>query len=313
MDTSPQVTYIYTDGGCDPNPGPGGWGAVLLYGAHRKELSGAEAHTTNNRMELTAAIEALRALKRPSCVEIVTDSEYLKRGVTEWLPKWVARGWRRARGQPVENEDLWRQLAQELARHTVSWRWIPGHSGYAENERADALARAARKALLAQNRREEESTSPLPRLEVYTRGCALGASGPGGYAAILVGPNGEARSVVGARDESTANAMELQAVVAALRAVREPSEIVVYTPSQYVLDGATKWLAVWRQNTWRTRTGEAVKHREAWEELARWMERHRVRWYRLPPDENTYSAEAARLARQEAEKRRVAPRHTGTI
>ncbi len=308
MSASPTVTYIFTDGGCDPNPGPGGWGAVLVYGAHRQELSGAEAHTTNNRMELTAAIEALRALKRPCQVEITTDSEYLKRGVTEWLPRWVAKGWRRAHGQPVENADLWRQLAEELARHTVSWRWIRGHSGHPLNERADALARAARERLLKAERPPDGGA--LPRIEIYTRGCALGAPGPGGYAAILRRPSGETQAVVGAQGQATANQMELQAAIAALRAVGEPAEVTIYTPSKYLLDGATKWLPAWRRSGWQTRTGEPVKHREAWEELARLMERHRVQWRHLPPEGDGPSAEAARLARQKAEGLRTTRRPT---
>jgi len=310
MNASPTVTYIFTDGGCDPNPGPGGWGAVLLYGPHRQELSGAEAHTTNNRMELTAAIEALRALKRPCRVEIVTDSEYLKRGVTEWLPRWVAQGWRRAHGQPIENLDLWKQLVEELGKHTVSWRWIRGHSGHPMNERADALARAAREGLTRAKRAAVKEADPIPRIEAYTRGCALGAPGPGGYAAILRRPSGETWAVSGARGEATANQMELQAAIAALQAVGEPAEMTIYTPSKYVLDGATKWLPSWRRNGWQTRTGEAVKHREAWEELGHLMERHRVQWHHLPPDGDTHSAEAVRLARQEAESLRAIRRPT---
>ncbi|ROR32678.1 ribonuclease HI [Inmirania thermothiophila] len=137
------VVEIFTDGACRGNPGPGGWGALLRWRGHERELSGAEAQTTNNRMELTAAIRALEALKRPSAVVLITDSEYLQRGVTEWLPRWKARGWRTASRQPVKNQDLWRRLDELLARHRVEWRWVRGHSGHAGNERADALARRA--------------------------------------------------------------------------------------------------------------------------------------------------------------------------
>jgi len=142
---------IYTDGGCKPNPGPGGWGVLLLWGIdYAKELSGAEPHTTNNRMELTAAIEALRALKRPCDVTLHTDSEYLQQGITSWLPDWIARGWRRKGNRPVENEDLWRALHAETQRHTISWRWVKGHAGDAHNERVDQLATQARERLLQQ-------------------------------------------------------------------------------------------------------------------------------------------------------------------
>ena len=131
---------IYTDGACKGNPGPGGWGALLRYGEHEHELFGGEAATTNNRMELTAVIEALRALKRPSQVVVHTDSQYVQKGVTEWLRNWKQRGWKTADRKPVKNEDLWRALDALLASHQISWRWVRGHSGHPENERADALA-----------------------------------------------------------------------------------------------------------------------------------------------------------------------------
>ena len=137
---------IYTDGACRGNPGPGGWGAVLLYGGHRREISGAAARTTNNRMELTAAIRALEALTRPSAVDLYTDSTYLKDGITRWLPNWKARGWRTAAKSPVKNRDLWEALDALVQSHDVSWHWVRGHAGNTENERADALARAALKA-----------------------------------------------------------------------------------------------------------------------------------------------------------------------
>ncbi len=137
---TPEVV-IYTDGACSGNPGPGGWGAILMSGAHEKELWGGEAHTTNNRMEIMAAIQALEALKRPCRVELHTDSQYLRQGITEWLPGWKARGWRTAAKAPVKNEDLWRALDAARARHEVAWRWVKGHSGHPLNERADELAR----------------------------------------------------------------------------------------------------------------------------------------------------------------------------
>ncbi len=140
---------IYTDGACSGNPGPGGWGAVLLYGEHRREISGASADTTNNRMELTAAIRALEALKRPTDVDLYTDSTYVKDGITRWLPGWKAKGWRTASKSPVKNRDLWEALDALVQRHDVSWHWVRGHAGNAGNERADALARAALKAAAA--------------------------------------------------------------------------------------------------------------------------------------------------------------------
>lgn len=162
---------IYTDGGCDPNPGPGGWGVILRFtmpedrvsalsdggksaaytvsvqdgvATVTRELSGGDPHTTNNRMELTAAIEALRALKQPCAVDFYTDSEYVQKGITAWLPKWIANNWRRGKGgQPVKNVDLWQALHEQSQRHHITWHWVRGHAGNRYNERADALARAA--------------------------------------------------------------------------------------------------------------------------------------------------------------------------
>jgi ribonuclease HI len=131
---------IYTDGACRGNPGPGGWGAILRHGSREKELYGAEPGTTNNRMELTAAIAALEALKRPCEVTLTTDSEYLRKGITEWLAAWKRRGWKTADKKPVKNQDLWERLERATHGHKIHWKWIKGHSGHAENERADGLA-----------------------------------------------------------------------------------------------------------------------------------------------------------------------------
>jgi len=138
---------IFTDGACSGNPGPGGWAAILRAGGHEREISGSEPATTNNRMELMAAIRALEALKRRSTVTLHTDSRYVMDGVTKWIKRWKTNGWRTGDKKPVKNEDLWRMLDAAVERHTVHWRWVAGHSGHAENERADALARAAIKQL----------------------------------------------------------------------------------------------------------------------------------------------------------------------
>jgi ribonuclease HI len=134
---------IFTDGACRFNPGPGGWAAILRSGGYEKEISGGEQATTNNRMELMAAIKALDALKGPSIVTLHTDSRYVMDGLQKWLPRWKANGWRTADKKPVKNGDLWRALDEAASRHDIAWRWVAGHSGHLENERADALARAA--------------------------------------------------------------------------------------------------------------------------------------------------------------------------
>jgi ribonuclease HI len=137
---NPDTIYIYSDGACKGNPGTGGWGALLVSGGHRKEISGGEANTTNNRMEMTAVIRALESLKRPSTVEVHTDSQYVQKGISEWMPGWKRRNWRTADGKPVKNQDLWLQLDALSQLHRIEWKWVRGHAGHPENERADALA-----------------------------------------------------------------------------------------------------------------------------------------------------------------------------
>jgi ribonuclease HI len=139
---------IFTDGACSGNPGPGGWGAVLISKGHEKEIRGGELATTNNRMELMAAIQALEALTRPCKVELHTDSKYVQQGIGQWIHAWKARGWKTADNKPVKNEDLWRRLDEARSRHDVQWRWVKGHAGHGLNERADELARRGIKDVL---------------------------------------------------------------------------------------------------------------------------------------------------------------------
>ncbi len=138
--TAGQAVHIYTDGACKGNPGPGGWGALLRFGGEEREMCGGEFSTTNNRMELTAVIEALAALKRPSRVVLHTDSQYVQKGITEWIHGWKARGWRTAGKTPVKNADLWKRLDELAAGHEIEWKWVRGHAGHDGNERADGLA-----------------------------------------------------------------------------------------------------------------------------------------------------------------------------
>ncbi len=141
--SSDSIVKIYTDGACSGNPGPGGWGLVMRWNSHEKELSGGEAETTNNRMEMMAVIKGLEALKKKSQVEVYTDSKYVQQGLNEWLAGWKARGWKTAAKKPVKNQDLWQELDELQAQHDITFHWVKGHAGHPENERADALATAA--------------------------------------------------------------------------------------------------------------------------------------------------------------------------
>ena len=149
LGADPETVYLFSDGACSGNPGPGGWGVLLRYRGQEKELSGAEPETTNNRMELMAVIQGLEALHRPVRVCVCTDSQYVMKGVTEWMAAWKRRGWKTADRQPVKNQALWQRLEAALAPHQVEWQWVRGHSGHPDNERADALATAARRELSA--------------------------------------------------------------------------------------------------------------------------------------------------------------------
>ena len=140
-EAKPESVEIFTDGACSGNPGPGGWGAILRFRGVEKELKGGEKLTTNNRMEMMAVLVALNTLSRPCAIDLYTDSQYVMKGVTEWLRGWKARGWKTADKKPVKNEDLWKALDEACARHKIKWHWVKGHAGHAENERADQLAR----------------------------------------------------------------------------------------------------------------------------------------------------------------------------
>ena len=152
MTTERAKVVMFTDGACSGNPGPGGWGVILVSGAHRKELTGGEADTTNNRMELLAAINGLEALKKPSLVELHTDSMYLRDGITKWVHGWKRNGWKTADKKPVKNVELWQRLLLAVAAHEIDWRWVKGHAGHDENERADALAREGMQPFLKKRR-----------------------------------------------------------------------------------------------------------------------------------------------------------------
>ena len=275
MSDKPHV-IIYTDGGADPNPGPGGWGALLIAaGGRSKELSGAERATTNNRMELTAALEALRALKRPCRVDFYTDSQYLRRGVTEWLAAWQARGWRRKGDKAVENLDLWQALQKEVARHEIAWHWVKGHAGDAHNERVDRLATAARRKLTG----ADTPQAFAPQYEIALRVSVPRGSKVGGYAfRVRNAETGTSETHTGQVRNVTSNRLGLEAARAALERTPEGAAVRVYCPDDYLHKGMTQWLAGWQKRRWRTRGGEPVKNREAWQALAQLADARRVQW-----------------------------------
>ena len=289
---------VYTDGGADPNPGPAGWGAVILDEAGRqsRELSGGAARSTNNRMELTAAIEALRALPEDAEVTVHTDSIYLKKGVTEWLPRWIARGWRRRTGE-LQNEDLWRELSELTAGRRVRWQWLKGHAGHLHNERADRLATAEIRKLKGGGERARRRTAAQPpEVEILLR---VSGGGQRGAWAARVRTGGEEDLRTGAARGATANELELLAAAELLESLPEGASVAVHSGSDYLRKGASEWLDGWRARGWRTKTGTPVQNRAAWERLARAMARRRVSWPEVkgePPEGWDELGAAARKA-----------------
>lgn len=282
---------IYSDGGADPNPGIGGWAAILRAGGREKVLSGSDPHTTNNRMELEAAIAALRALKRRSEVEFHTDSEYLRKGITEWIDKWAEADWRR-KGKPIPNADLWQALWTLVKEHDVEWHWVKGHAGDALNERVDRLARQARLAITPADR----PAGDLPRL--YVRATCKGNPGPGAWGVVLE-RDGETEQTSGSVQQTTNNRMELMAVLEGLKLVEPGSAVQVITMSDYVYQGATKWIHGWRRRDWKKRGGGPVSNQDLWKELDRLSERYQVHWLNAKGEPEMDSAglhEAALIA-----------------
>ncbi|HEX9942499.1 MAG TPA: ribonuclease HI [Thermoanaerobaculia bacterium] len=269
----PEVV-LYTDGGADPNPGTGGWAAVLIEPASGtvREISGGEPRTTNNRMELTAAIRGLEALKRPCRVHLFTDSLYLRKGITEWLPGWAARGWRRKAGE-LQNEDLWRRLAELIEKHEVRWDWVRGHAGNQWNERADKLAtleirkRKGGAALAA--------PSAKPDAQVFLRVSCSGRKG--GWAALLR-RGGEETVLSGGLESTTANQLDLLGAIAALESLPTGISVAVHTGSDYLRNGAARWLDGWKRRGWKTQEGQPVQNRDLWERLERALAVRRVTW-----------------------------------
>jgi ribonuclease HI len=279
---TPEVA-VYTDGGCDPNPGPGGWGAILRWGDREWVLSGNDPDTTNNRMELQAAAAALALLEGLAgrCqVRVHTDSQYLRRGITEWVAGWVRRDWRTSTGQPVKNQDLWRVLHRMTETHDVSWHWLKGHAGHPLNERADRLATEALRSL----RRgpgapdaHHASEKDQPAVEICVKASCRGAQGPGGWGAVLrLGE--KTRTLSGREPSTTANAMLIRGATEALRALKRPCEVTLYSDAKYLVQGASLWVKGWQARGWQTREGKPVANQDAWEALLEAAHSHQVTW-----------------------------------
>ena len=272
---TPEIT-IYTDGGADPNPGAGGWAAILIDPASGKarELSGGEPVATNNRMELTAAIRALEALNQRCRVHLFTDSLYLRKGITEWLPGWIARGWRRKEGV-LQNEDLWRRLAELIQEHQIRWDWVKGHAGNRWNERADVLATLEIRKQRAGRAAAAPAPGEPPEAEVFLR---VSCSGKRGGWASLIRYQGEEKVLAGGLPATTANQLDLLGAIAALDDLPAGISVAIHTGSDYLRNGASRWIEGWKKRGWKTQEGQPVQNRELWERLEKAMAARRVAW-----------------------------------
>lgn len=267
----PDYVIIYSDGGADPNPGIGGWAALLRHGDREKVITGNHPKTTNNRMELQAAIEALRALRRPCDVEFHTDSQYVRRGITEGVEKWAAAGWKTKSGRPIPNADLWQELRDLAGRHTINWHWVQGHSGDPANERVDQLARQARLQITPQVDLSVDAS------RLYLRVSCKGNPGPGSWAVTLEA-EGEWSGYSGAERATTNNRMELSAAIAGLQLLSPGSRVQIFTTSDYLYQGATRWVQGWIAGEWHKKDGQPVANADLWRILVALSSQYQVEW-----------------------------------
>jgi ribonuclease HI len=291
---------IYTDGACSPNPGPGGWGAVIIQdGSVLSELSGFEEYSTNNRMELTAAVEVLKSVKEPASIDLYTDSVYLKNGITEWINKWQLNDWRTADRKEVKNIDLWRQLLAQIEHHQVHFHWIKGHAANPYNIRADELAVAARK---GEGGTAESGNSSLPlspdHIHLFTGVTCKHRDRIGGWAVILNWRSHVKIIGDGCRGMS-ANQLYLVSAINGLTSIRKELPVEVHTHSGYLYDGATHWLSGWKKRNWRTRDGGEVSNKALWRQLDGLLSRKKVVFYLEEKNEpHCFLQEAKELARE---------------
>jgi ribonuclease HI len=298
---------IFTDGACSPNPGAGGWGIVFLYeGKKPFYQNGGEPNTTNNKMELMAALTALQTLKTPHKVQLFTDSKYVQDGITKWLPSWKERNWQTAAKQPVKNKDLWQQLDKAAAAHQVEWHWVKGHAANKWNEMADQLAVAGRTALAcpppASNKTIAKTTEQTDIIKIYA-GITWRHKDQQGSWAIIFTYRRYIKVLAERADNSSANRLHIQTAINALSLLKKNLPVQFYTTSGYLKSGADTWLAAWQQRGWRTKDNKQVSNQAQWQQLAELLKQYRVNFIlidKTKDDNPCHSLAAKEIAKQTA-------------
>jgi ribonuclease HI len=271
---------------------------VLIFDSQEKELSGGEKESTNNRMELTAVMTALDSLDQSYHVDLYTDSEYVKNGITQWIRNWIKKDWK-----DVKNPDLWQRLHQATQRHKIQWHWVKGHAGHAYNERVDELATREIERLTGKvipRKSEPEAVTIDADVSIFISAMYSFEDKRGGWGALIDGQNGQ-RDMSGTQANSSENQLLLAAAIQALESIHESTSIAVYTDSEYLQKGVSQWVKGWVKKGWRTSSGEPVKNRELWERLLVAADRHRVQWVMQGKAQSTNGQRAIQLAQKAAQ------------
>jgi len=293
-------TKIYTDGGCKPNPGPGGWGAVIRFQDHEWTLSGNDPDTTNNQMELQAAIAALTLLQSTHgrCeIELFTDSEYLRQGITSWVENWERNGWQTKDQEPVKNQELWQRLHDLIHEHEIAWHWLKGHDGHPHNERADQLATQAREALTAPKLAPPPTmiSGETAEVDIFVK-ASYNPSRQEGSWGVVLRKGDHLKTVQGRQANASANALLLVGTIQGLQALTRPCAVAIHSDADYLIRGATQWIKGWLARGWRTKDGKPVANREGWEALLAATRPHRTSWHLTKPEDSPDLASAGELA-----------------
>ncbi len=298
------TVIIYSDGGAKPNPGAGGWAALMIRDGQIEEISGREDNTTNNRMELTAAIMALEELGGGCKVEFHTDSQYLKNGITQWMANWARNGWVTANKQPVQNQDLWERLHDSIQDHDIKWQWVKGHATSKYNNRVDELATAARE-------RKEAAPMAAPAgkstaasnadAQLYVYATTDYGTKTGGWGVAVVTKDSK-KVFNGSEINTSDNQLLLAGCARVLEELSGLQTLTVYSDSEYLTNGMSKWLAGWMKRGWKTASGEPVKNQALWKRLYEAAKPYSIQWEHLEKFESEHSKKAHEAAQKAVQK-----------